>query len=112
MSKPLALIEEAIEDLKPGKMIALGDDEERESGGARGRAAEKVTPQAINFMATHARGLICLALTAPDLDRLQIPMMVKQNSSRFGTAFTASIEAKEGVTTGISAFDRSHTVQV
>ena len=107
---PVATIEEAIEDIKAGKMIILVDDEDRENEGDLTMAAEKVTPEAIAFMATYGRGLICLSLTEEDVERLKLPMMVTRNTSRFGTAFTVSIEAREGVTTGISAHDRAHTI--
>ncbi|NDC25477.1 MAG: bifunctional 3,4-dihydroxy-2-butanone-4-phosphate synthase/GTP cyclohydrolase II [Proteobacteria bacterium] len=105
-------IEEALEDLRQGKMIILVDDEDRENEGDLVMAAERVTEQAINFMAKHGRGLICLAMTGKDLDRMKIPMMVEKNGTRMGTAFTASIEAATGVTTGISAADRTRTIQV
>lgn len=109
---PILRIERALEDLREGKMVILVDDEDRENEGDLVIAASKATPEAINFMAMHARGLICLAMTAEDLDRLQIPMMVGQNQSKFKTAFTVSIEAATGVTTGISAADRARTIQV
>lgn len=112
MERQLASIEEALRDLSEGKMIILVDDEDRENEGDIVMAAEKVTPEAINFMATHARGLICLSLGSDDIERLRIPMMVEANTSRFGTAFTVSIEAASGVTTGISAQDRAHTIRV
>ncbi len=105
-------IEAALEDLRQGKMIILVDDEDRENEGDLVMAAEKVTEQAINFMAKHGRGLICLTMTGKDLDRMKIPMMVEKNGTRMGTAFTASIEAATGVTTGISAADRARTIQV
>lgn len=105
-------IESALEDLRQGKMIVLVDDEDRENEGDLVMAAEKVTEQAINFMAKHGRGLICLTMTGEDLDRMRIPMMVEKNGTRMGTAFTASIEAATGVTTGISAADRARTIQV
>ncbi len=108
----LASIESCLEDLRQGKMIILVDDEDRENEGDLVLAAEKVTPEAINFMAVHGRGLICLAMRGNDLDRLKIPMMVETNASPFKTAFTVSIEAASGVTTGISAADRAHTVKV
>lgn len=108
----LSTIEAAIEDLKNGRMIILVDDEDRENEGDIVIAAEKVTPESINFMAKHARGLICLSMRGKDLERLKIPMMVEENGSRFGTAFTVSIEAATGVTTGISAADRARTIQV
>jgi 3,4-dihydroxy 2-butanone 4-phosphate synthase/GTP cyclohydrolase II len=105
-------IEAAIEDLRQGKMIILVDDEDRENEGDLVVAAEKVTPEAINFMAKEGRGLICLTLTEERADQLDLPPMVADNSCSFGTAFTVSIEAKTGVTTGISAADRARTVQV
>lgn len=103
-------IEEAIEDVKKGKMVILCDDEDRENEGDLCMAAEKVTPQAINFMAKYGRGLICLSLTPERVEELRLPMMTQDNTSPFGTAFTVSIEAKKGVTTGISAADRSTTI--
>ncbi len=103
-------IEEAIEDLKKGKMIILVDDEDRENEGDLCMAAEKVTPEAINFMAKYGRGLICLSLTPERVEELKLPMMTDENSSPYGTAFTISIEAKRGVTTGISAHDRAKTI--
>jgi 3,4-dihydroxy 2-butanone 4-phosphate synthase/GTP cyclohydrolase II len=106
----LCSVEEAIEDIRSGKMIILVDDEDRENEGDLTMAAEKVTPEAINFMAKHGRGLICLSLDPPIVERLKLPLMVQDNRSRFQTAFTVSIEAKEGVTTGISAADRAHTI--
>ena len=104
-------IEEAIEDIKKGKMVILIDDEDRENEGDLTIAAEKVTPAAINFMAKYGRGLICLSLTPEKVDALKLPMMADMNTSRFGTAFTISIEAKRGVTTGISAADRAKTIK-
>ncbi len=101
---------EAIEEIKNGKMIILVDDEDRENEGDLTIAAEKVTPEIINFMATHGRGLICLALESQWVDKLELPMMTEHNSSRFRTGFTVSIEAREGVTTGISAHDRATTI--
>jgi len=106
----LAKIEEVLEDLKQGKMVILVDDEDRENEGDLCMAAELVTPEAINFMARHGRGLICLTLTEEACDHLDLSPMVSANSSSFGTAFTVSIEAKSGVTTGISAADRAHTI--
>ena len=105
-------ISQALEDLKAGKMVILVDDEDRENEGDLVLAASHVTPEAINFMATHARGLICLALDGKRVDELQLPLMSRQNQSTRQTAFTVSIEAKEGVTTGISAHDRARTIQV
>ena len=104
-------IEEAIEDIKAGKMVVLIDDEDRENEGDLTIAAEKITPEAINFMATHGRGLICLSLTPDRVEELKLPMMSETNTSSFGTPFTVSIEAKRGVTTGISAADRAKTIQ-
>ncbi len=108
---PVATIEEAIEDMKAGKMVILVDDEDRENEGDLTMAAQAVTPEAINFMAKYGRGLICLTLTGDMVDRLGLPMMASKNTSRFGTAFTVSIEARRGVTTGISAHDRATTIQ-
>src|SRR5512136_1011294 len=107
---PVARIEDAIEDIRKGKMVILVDDEDRENEGDLTMAAEKITPEAINFMAMHGRGLICLSLTSDRVDQLQLPMMTTDNTSSFGTAFTISIEAKKGVTTGISAADRATTI--
>ncbi len=104
-------IDEAIEDIQRGKMIILVDDEDRENEGDLTMAAEKVTPEAINFMAKYGRGLICLSLTPGRVEELQLPMMTTDNTSSFGTAFTISIEAKKGVTTGISAADRATTIR-
>jgi 3,4-dihydroxy 2-butanone 4-phosphate synthase/GTP cyclohydrolase II len=103
-------IKEAIEDFRSGKIVIIVDDEDRENEGDFTIAAEKVTPETINFMAKYGRGLICLAMTGEHLDHLQIPLMVEGNSSKFGTAFTISIEARHGVTTGISAADRATTI--
>jgi len=107
---PLEKIEKAIKDFRKGKMVILVDDEDRENEGDLCMAAEKVTPKAINFMAINGRGLICLALKEERLDELQVPPMVTENTSRFGTAFSVSIDARSGVTTGISAADRARTV--
>ena len=106
----VAKIEDAIEDIRQGKMVILVDDEDRENEGDLTMAAEKVTPEAINFMAKYGRGLICLTMTGEKCDILNLPPMVSSNTSSFGTAFTVSIEAKKGVTTGISAADRAHTI--
>jgi 3,4-dihydroxy 2-butanone 4-phosphate synthase/GTP cyclohydrolase II len=106
----LATIEEAVADVREGKIIIIIDDEDRENEGDLVCAAEKVTPEIISFMAIHGRGLICLPLTEARCDELQLPMQVSHNTSSFGTAFTVSIEAREGVTTGISAADRAHTI--
>jgi len=107
---PVAKIEEALEDIRQGKMVILVDDEDRENEGDLTLAAEMITPEAINFMAKYGRGLICLTLTAEKCEQLRLPLMVASNTSSFGTAFTVSIEAKKGVTTGISAADRAHTI--
>ncbi len=109
---PLARVEDALEDIRQGKMVILVDDEDRENEGDLCMAAEKVTAEAINFMAREGRGLICLSLTEQRADHLGLPLMVQDNSSSFGTAFTVSIEARRGVTTGISAADRAHTIRV
>lgn len=106
----LATIEAAIEDLRDGRMVIIVDDEDRENEGDLVCAAELVTPEIINFMATHGRGLICLSLTEERCDELHLTMQVSDNTSYFGTAFTVSIEARKGVTTGISAQDRAHTI--
>jgi len=107
----LALIPEAIEEIKAGKFVIIVDDDDRENEGDLVMAAGKVTPEAINFMAKYARGLICLPITGQRLDELRIPMMVGNNTSKHGTAFTVSIEAKHKVTTGISAYDRAATIK-
>jgi len=107
----LASCKELIEELRAGRMIILADDKDRENEGDLVMAAEWVTPKAINFMATHGRGLICLAMTQEHTDKLNLPLMVANTNSKFKTNFTVSIEAAEGVTTGISAFDRAHTIR-
>lgn len=109
---PIAKIEAALEDMRQGKMVILVDDEDRENEGDLTMAAEMVTAEAINFMAKEGRGLICLSLTEDRADFLDLPMMVSDNTSSFGTGFTVSIEAKRGVTTGISAADRAQTIRV
>ena len=109
---PFSSIPEAIEDFRAGRMLVIVDDEDRENEGDVTIAAEKITPDVINFMAKHARGLICLSLSAEICDALHLPQMSSRNTSRLGTAFTESIEAAEGVTTGISAADRARTIQV
>ncbi len=109
---PFATVEEALAEFRAGRMVVVVDDEDRENEGDLTLAAEFVTPDAINFMAKFGRGLICLTLTEERADYLRLPPMTASNSSRFGTAFTESIEAREGVTTGISAADRAHTIQV
>ncbi len=107
-----ASIPEAIDDIRAGKMVVVVDDEDRENEGDLTIAAEKVTPDVINFMAKHGRGLVCLPMTGDRLDELRIPLMVQdeENSARFGTAFCVPVEAKHGTTTGISAADRARTV--
>jgi len=107
----LATIAEVIEDIKAGKFLIIVDDEDRENEGDLVVAAEKVTPEAINFMAKHGRGLICMPIIGERLDELNIPMMVGDNTSKHGTAFTVSIEAKHQVSTGISAYDRAATIK-
>jgi 3,4-dihydroxy 2-butanone 4-phosphate synthase/GTP cyclohydrolase II len=107
----VSTIKEAIVDIRSGKMVILVDDEDRENEGDLCMAAEFVTPEAVNFMARYGRGLICLTLTEENADKLRLMPMVRDNRSRFGTAFTVSIEAKQGVTTGISAADRATTIQ-
>ncbi len=109
---PFTDVPGAVADIQAGRMVVVVDDEDRENEGDLTLAAEHVTPEAINFMARYGRGLICLSLTEDRADHLRLPPMTEQNSSRFGTAFTESIEAREGVTTGISAADRAHTIQV
>jgi 3,4-dihydroxy 2-butanone 4-phosphate synthase / GTP cyclohydrolase II len=109
---PFSPIEEIVEEIKAGKMVIVCDDEDRENEGDLTMAAELVTPEDVNFMATYGRGLICLPMAGDIIDRLEIPEMTRHNTSRMGTAFTASIEAKSGITTGISAADRAHTCRV
>jgi len=112
MATPFDSIEDAIRDIKKGKFVVLVDDEDRENEGDLVIAAEKVTPQAINFMARHARGLICLALTPERVEQLQLPQQAVENTATFGTAFTVSIDARKDITTGISAADRATTIHV
>ncbi|MEE8471412.1 MAG: 3,4-dihydroxy-2-butanone-4-phosphate synthase, partial [Dehalococcoidia bacterium] len=107
----IATLQEAIEDVRAGKFVIIVDDEVRENEGDLAIAAEKVTPEAINFMAKYGRGLICIAMTGERLDELRIPLMVYDNTSKFASPFTISVEAKHGVTTGISAHDRAITVK-
>ncbi len=109
---PFDSIESAIEDFRLGKMVVIVDDEDRENEGDLAFAADAVTPDLINFMAVHGRGLVCLALTPEICDRLGLPLMSRINTSNFGTAFTESIDAKQGVSTGISAADRARTILV
>ena len=108
---PFADVPGAVSDIQAGRMVVVVDDEDRENEGDLTLAADHVTPEAINFMARYGRGLICLSLTEDRADHLRLPPMTQQNSSRFGTAFTESIEAREGVTTGISAADRARTIR-
>jgi 3,4-dihydroxy 2-butanone 4-phosphate synthase/GTP cyclohydrolase II len=109
---PFATIEEAVADIRDGKMVVVVDDPERENEGDLVCAAKFATPEAVNFMATHARGLICLCLTGERCEQLGLPQMTQRNEARLETAFTVSVEAREGVTTGISAADRAHTIHV
>lgn len=111
LESPFIDVPGAIAEFRAGRMVVIVDDEDRENEGDLTLAAEFVTPEAINFMAKHGRGLICLTLTEERADHLRLFPMTSQNTSRFGTAFTESIEAREGVTTGISAFDRAHTIR-
>src|ERR1700739_4195106 len=105
-----ASIPEAIEETRAGRMLVVVDDEDRENEGDLTIAAEKVTPEVINFMATHGRGPLALPVTAERCDYLRLPLMSPQNTSNFGTAFCESIDAREGTTTGISAMDRTRTI--
>src|SRR4051812_40516637 len=111
MARPFATVEEALEEIRAGHMVVVCDDEDRENEGDLTMAAQFATPEAINFMAKEGRGLICLALTPQRCDELGLDLMAAKNESPFQTAFTVSIEAREGVTTGISAHDRAHTIQ-
>jgi len=109
---PFTDVPTAIEEFRAGRMIVVVDDEDRENEGDLTMAAEKVTPEAINFMAMHGRGLVCLTMTEERLDHLRIGPMTAENTSQYGTAFCEAIDAREGVTTGISAYDRSRTIKV
>jgi len=109
---PFTDVPTAIEEIRAGRMIVVVDDEDRENEGDLTLAAEKVTPEAINFMAKHGRGLVCLAMTEERLEHLRIGPMTSENTSQYGTAFCEAIDAREGVTTGISAHDRAHTIKV
>jgi 3,4-dihydroxy 2-butanone 4-phosphate synthase/GTP cyclohydrolase II len=111
-SRVFAPIEDAIAAIRNGRMVVVCDDEDRENEGDIVMAAEFVTPDAINFMAREARGWICLALTPERCDQLQLPLMSAKNETPYETPFTVTIEAREGVTTGISAADRAHTIKV
>ena len=104
---PFATVEEALEEIRQGRQIVLVDDEDRENEGDLTMAAEKITPEAINFMAKHGRGLVCLALTEERCDELSLPLMTPVNTSNYGTAFCESIDARRGTTTGISTSPRS-----
>ena len=109
---PFTDVATAVEEIRAGRMIVVVDDEDRENEGDLTLAAEKVTPEAINFMAKYGRGLVCLAMTEERLDHLRIGPMTAENTSQYGTAFCEAIDARDGVTTGISAYDRSHTIKV
>ena len=112
VTTPFATIEEAVEDIREGRLVVVVDDPDRENEGDLVVAAQFATPEAINFMAMHGRGLICLCLTPERCDELALRPAATHNTSRYGTAFMDTIEAREGVTTGISAHDRARTVQV
>ena len=109
---PFSSIPEAVEEFRAGRMLVVVDDEDRENEGDLTVAAEKITPETINFMAKHGRGLICLALSEQRCDELSLPQMSQTNTSRFGTAFCEALDAREGVTTGISAADRATTIRL
>src|SRR5438552_10791120 len=111
-TSPFSSVEEALDDVRQGKFVVVVDDPDRENEGDLVIAAQFATPEAINFMATHGRGLICLCLTGERAQRLGLRPMTERNEAPLGTDFTVSIEARNGVTTGISAADRSHTIQV
>ena len=108
---PLSSVEEAIEDIKGGRLVIIVDDEDRENEGDLAMAAEKVTPESVNFMATHGRGLICVPMMAERLEQLSLPLMVQDNTERHGTSFTVSVDLLKGTTTGISAHDRAATIR-
>ena len=107
---PVSVVEDAIENIKAGKMVVIVDDEDRENEGDLAMAADKVTPEAINFMATYGRGLVCVPMLGQRLEHLQLPPMAQDNTARLGTAFTVSVDVLKGATTGISAYDRAATV--
>ena len=111
-ASPFATIEDAIDDIRAGRFVIVVDDADRENEGDLTIAAQFVTPDSVNFMATHGRGLVCLCLTAERCDELELRPMTDHNETPLGTAFTVSIEAREGVSTGISAHDRARTIQV
>ena len=108
---PLSTVEDAIEDIRAGELVIIVDDEDRENEGDLAMAAEKVTPEAVNFMATYGRGLICVPMMGQRLEQLRMPLMVQDNTARLGTAFTVSVDVLKGATTGISANDRAATVK-
>src|SRR5437764_11040273 len=112
LQTPFCDVPTAMEEFRAGRMVVIVDDEDRENEGDLTLAAEKVTPEAINFMAKYGRGLICLALTEDRLDHLRIGPMTAENTSNYGTAFCEAIDARQGVTTGISAYDRARTIKV
>src|SRR5438876_8744277 len=109
---PFCSIDEAVADIAAGRMLILVDDESRENEGDLCLAAEKVTPEAVNFMARFGRGLICLSLTSERCEKLALPLQTEHNTTQFGTAFTVTVDAREGVTTGISAADRARTIKL
>ena len=111
MSSEFASIETAIEEIRVGRILVVVDDEDRENEGDLMMAADKVTPEAVNFMAKHGRGLICAPMTGERLDALQISMMVSDNTAPMGTAFTITVDARRGVTTGTSVYDRAVTIK-
>src|ERR1035437_3065723 len=111
-ASPHISVAKAIEEIRAGKLVVVVDDQYRENEGDLTMAADLVTPEAINFMASHGRGLICLALTEDRVEELRLPMMTQDNRSPHGTAFTVSIDAKLGISTGISARERAHTIRV
>jgi 3,4-dihydroxy 2-butanone 4-phosphate synthase / GTP cyclohydrolase II len=111
-SAPFCDVPTALEEIREGRILVVVDDEDRENEGDLTMAAEKITPEAVNFMAKYGRGLVCLAMTEERLDYLRLGPMTAENTSQYGTAFTESIDAREGVSTGISAYDRSHTIKV
>lgn len=112
MSSTLSTIETILQEARAGRMFILIDDERRENEGDLVIPADTISPQGVNFMATHGRGLICLAMEPAGIDRLSLPQMVEENSCKLGTAFTVSIDAKDNVSTGISADDRAHTIKL
>src|SRR3954467_8832738 len=112
ITTPFAAIEDAIEDIRAGRFVVVVDDPDRENEGDLVIAAQFATPETVNFMATHGRGLICLCLTEERADKVGLRLMTEHNEAPLGTAFTITFEAREGVTTGISAADRAHTIQV